>query len=130
MNGNLRREARQTDKGAAMTRKDYILLASAFTSAYNSNNARDAIAKIGIDEAVYWVTDALRADNPRFDREHFLAVVRGEKDLNSRPARPQKALYCKACSHTQPVSERQYADCDSVTCAKCGCCDWSPRIIR
>ena len=30
-------------------------------------------------------------DNPRFDREHFLAVVRGERDLNSRPARKQAA---------------------------------------
>lgn len=33
------------------------------------------------------IADALKRDNARFSRMHFLAVVRGEKDLNSRPAR-------------------------------------------
>ena len=38
-------------------------------------------------QAARLIADELAADNPRFDREHFLAVVRGERDLNSRPGR-------------------------------------------
>jgi hypothetical protein len=39
----------------------------------------------GYRDAVEDLASALHVDNPRFDRPHFLAVVRGEKDLNSRP---------------------------------------------
>ena len=74
-----------------MTRKDYILLAEALRdtmlidcpAAFNS-------ASSGRPSTPRWltrITDALEVDNPRFDREHFLAVVRGEKSLNSRPSR-------------------------------------------
>lgn len=33
------------------------------------------------------IAEALATDNPRFNREHFLAVVKGERALTSRPAR-------------------------------------------
>ncbi len=31
--------------------------------------------------------DEFECDNERFNREHFLAVVRGERPINSRPPR-------------------------------------------
>lgn len=71
-----------------MTRKDYILIANALRSEKPSENWN-------LNKMVQWELDvkaiatAFATDNPRFNREHFLAVVRGEKDLNSRPARRQ-----------------------------------------
>ena len=83
-----------------MTRKDYILLAEAlrvqrFRASDNSHafrcSSEPAIAYdsqvVGIDNATCEIADALKRDNPRFNREHFLAVVRGEKPLESRPPR-------------------------------------------
>lgn len=43
-------------------------------------------AKFGFETAAKYIADALGMDNPKFDRSHFLAVVRGEKPVNSRPA--------------------------------------------
>ena len=70
-----------------MTRKDYIAIAEALRAEQSTgiatedwNYARDCIAGR--------IAYQLSKDNPRFDREHFLAVVRGERDLNSRPTRP------------------------------------------
>ena len=73
-----------------MTRKDYILLAEALrdTMLIDCPTAEYvAGAKAAFNSASTRIADALAGDNPRFDREHFLAVVRGEKDLNSRPSR-------------------------------------------
>jgi len=71
-----------------MTRKDYILIAEALHKAYVVNSGINLSQKLnGIGEAAGFIADALEADNPAFNHEHFLAVVRGEKDLNSRPAR-------------------------------------------
>ena len=72
-----------------MTRKDYILLARALHERLDfERNVKTNKTPV---EAIYVtarrISDALRADNPRFDREHFLAVVRGEKALESRPPR-------------------------------------------
>ncbi|HET7150860.1 MAG TPA: hypothetical protein VFI60_05580 [Candidatus Acidoferrum sp.] len=79
-----------------MTRKDYILIAEAlrdtrsialagpgFAHTSNPNEAR------GIDNVAAVLACRLQDDNPNFSREHFLAVVRGEKELNSKPARRQ-----------------------------------------
>jgi len=41
----------------------------------------------GIGSAAESIARALAADNSRFNREHFLAVVRGEKAITSRPAK-------------------------------------------
>lgn len=46
------------------------------------HGARDAF-----DSAVTRVADALEKDNSRFNRAHFLAVVRGEKSITSGPSR-------------------------------------------
>jgi len=71
-----------------MTRKDYIAIAGALQHARNdaiANADRDA-SHFGYNfpEAKY-IADVLAADNSRFNRDHFLAVVRGEKALTSRP---------------------------------------------
>lgn len=68
-----------------MTRKDYILIAAALRRKPNGGFSTQEDS--GFRFAVSNIADALASDNPRFSREHFLAVVRGEKDLNSRPAR-------------------------------------------
>ena len=72
-----------------MTRKDYILLAEALRNAGNIHVSDDFQRgkKTGVAVAVEFVADALQRDNSRFNREHFLAGVRGEKDLHSRPSR-------------------------------------------
>lgn len=75
-----------------MTRKDYILIAEAlrvcrqdYRIAEPNDLSRAQLG--GIESASERIANVLASDNPRFDREHFLAVVRGEKGLNSRPAR-------------------------------------------
>lgn len=66
-----------------MTRKDYILLADALRSAQIDRN----VSFLSITEVAMSIADALQTDNPRFNREHFLRVVRFEKPLDSRPSR-------------------------------------------
>lgn len=73
-----------------MTRKDYIAIAEALRYARGHAMA-DAISPQasldGVMAAAEYIANAMQDDNPRFDRDHFLAVVRGAKDLNSRLAR-------------------------------------------
>lgn len=73
-----------------MTRKDYILIAEALRKSlvrevelHGPDSDSAAIVRLVASQIAY----ALSTDNPRFDFEHFLAVVRGEKSLTSRPGR-------------------------------------------
>lgn len=78
-----------------MTRKDYILLAGAMQTAvknavvsrtdYGHTEAQAEMKAHGVLLAAQVVADALANENPRFDKNHFMAVVRNEKPLNSRP---------------------------------------------
>jgi hypothetical protein len=71
-----------------MTRRDYILLAEALRIPYNSLSKPSYERELsGVSIAALAIADALQRDNLRFNREHFLAVVRGEKELHSRPTR-------------------------------------------
>lgn len=76
-----------------MTRKDYILIAEALRAIYleakkTSKDSDNQVARLsGVQEAATEVAEALQRDNPSFNLYHFLAVVRGEKDLNSKPSR-------------------------------------------
>jgi hypothetical protein len=79
-----------------MTRKDYIVIASALRDAYQKEEMNNKYAAQGepsrtnmqaLETASCSIAAALQVDNDRFDREHFLAVVRGEKALMSRPSR-------------------------------------------
>jgi hypothetical protein len=66
-----------------MTRKDYILIAEVLRIEYLNAHGkweRDAINATSVSMA-----DSLHRDNVRFNSEHFLAVIRGEKALMSRP---------------------------------------------
>jgi len=79
-----------------MTRKDYILIAEVLRIEYlncdDGYRAEEAIHRIAMEMA-----DMLHRDNPRFDREHFLAVVRGERELQSRSPKSQaEKLYLKS----------------------------------
>jgi hypothetical protein len=79
-----------------MTRKDYILIASALRDAYQKEEMNNKYLPKGehprtnlhaLETASCCIAAVLQVDNCRFNREHFLAVVKGEKDLNSRPRR-------------------------------------------
>lgn len=74
-----------------MTRKDYIKLAEALRYARGHALANPCNPVAAIDDvlngAAEYIANALANDNGRFDRTHFLAVVRGEKSLTSRPPR-------------------------------------------
>jgi len=72
-----------------MTRKDYIRLARALNSTYSSAcSSRQCPAALeGILRAACAIASELAADNPRFNAEHFMHVVRGVKALESRPSR-------------------------------------------
>jgi hypothetical protein len=76
-----------------MTRKDYIAIAEAMRYGLGSLQADTSVsitrceAVIAQEHFAAHLAEAMHADNPRFDREHFLAVVRGERNLKSRPPR-------------------------------------------
>ena len=77
-----------------MTRKDYILLAEALRDkrqgldvASVPNPERLSAMYESFWDTIDHICGALYQDNPRFNRDHFLAVVRGEKPLDSRPSR-------------------------------------------
>jgi hypothetical protein len=69
-----------------MTRKDYIIIAEALRVSYLSPLAT-VEGKKAIESTAAELADSLRRDNPRFNFSHFMAVVRGEKELMSRPSR-------------------------------------------
>jgi hypothetical protein len=79
-----------------MTRKNYIVIASALRDAYQKEEMNNNYTVQGepsrtnmqaLETASCAIAAALRIDNHRFDRDHFLAVVRGERSLTSRPSR-------------------------------------------
>lgn len=57
-----------------MTRKHYVRLAEELHVEYKY---LDSMPREGFMIAVNTVCDALKRENPRFDRDRFLAVVRG-----------------------------------------------------
>lgn len=71
------------------SRQHYIVIAEALRKA--CEYAISDSNKTACRAAAECVANSLANDNPRFNREHFLAVVRGERDLNSRPSRNGKA---------------------------------------
>lgn len=83
-----------------MTRKDYILLAEALRYGLSRLTLKlwamqaEGFTRVEAAEAQEHceaqIAEALASDNPRFDREHFLALVRHEKPLNSRPMKSKK----------------------------------------
>jgi len=77
-----------------MTRKDYIVIAEALRITVNRTRIDERTeggtyphATSGVMAASEEIADALARDNHRFNKQHFLAVVRGEKDLQSHPRR-------------------------------------------
>jgi hypothetical protein len=69
-----------------MTRKDYIIIAEALRVSYLSPLATPEGKKV-IESTAAEIADSLRRDNSRFNFSHFMSVVRGEKELLSRPSR-------------------------------------------
>lgn len=72
-----------------MTRKDYIRIARALNSTYTSACETKQCAHVleAILRSAYSIACELADDNSRFNAQHFMAVVRGVRELTSRPAR-------------------------------------------
>lgn len=58
-----------------MTRKDYVLIASALREVYHSHT--DTLIRSGVLSAADSIASALANDNPRFDRARFCLAVIG-----------------------------------------------------
>jgi hypothetical protein len=112
-----------------LTRKDYIILAEALRVQFHRSNLEIANSEgiwktnaqgiqAGVLNAAYEIADSLKQDNSSFNREHFLAVVRGEKDLHSRPSsKPTRkesrfCHYCHVCIDEYGPDENSCANCD------------------
>ena len=82
-------ERRVQDGGLTVTHKDRILIARALTNYREAiTDCREAPNGWHYDTLIEnLIANELSDDNPRFNRSHFLAVVRGEKALESRPPR-------------------------------------------
>jgi hypothetical protein len=63
-----------------MTRKDYVLLASAI-SAVRQYSYLSGVPQFeaGIDQITGAISEVLKQDNPRFDRERFITATMGGK---------------------------------------------------
>jgi hypothetical protein len=92
-----------------MTRKDYILLANVLRIA--RNNASPAtqgdLSLFVIDQLTEDLCSELKRDNPRFNREHFLAVVKGLKGLQSRPSRNSIRAALESVADTYVESQKE-----------------------
>lgn len=64
----------------AMSRKDYELLAGAFS---RSTKRLTPERRLGVVEAVAYVSEALGNDNPRFDADRFLNAAISEADYRA-----------------------------------------------
>lgn len=69
-----------------MTRRDYICIARALSQTAERFETVDDKRRVVL-LAARAIANECQLDNPRFNANHFLAVVRGEKNLHSRPAR-------------------------------------------
>lgn len=71
---------------ATFSKRHYVVIANVLRGEYAQSGEHEHERAM-----VYIVADALadelERDNPSFNREHFLAVVRGEREPDSRPPR-------------------------------------------
>ena len=79
-----------------MTRKDYILIEGVLQDEYrwapNPSKELGAIYRVA-----YMLGDALAKQDKNFDCAHFLAVVRGEKELTSKPQSKPSCCIADGC---------------------------------
>ena len=75
-----------------MTKNDYIRIARALRDEYAVQPAVKSFdwRRDSIESCAAAIAVELEDDNAHFNREHFLAVVRGERALESRPPRKGK----------------------------------------
>jgi len=91
-----------------VTRKDYEAIEYALYSRYNSYP--NPSVQLGVVYGVACdIAFELEKTNKAFDREHFLAIVRGERELNSKPNRKHELII--TCFH------------DAM--AECSCGKWT-----
>jgi len=54
-----------------MTKKDYTLIAEAFSAAREKCTAMGENDFSTLDEAIFFMAESLAAENPKFDRDRF-----------------------------------------------------------
>ena len=69
-----------------MTRKDYILIAEVLRVEFHNAKLHKGPMSSHVLSVAVSLADSLRRENSRFNTDHFLAVIRGEKALLSRPS--------------------------------------------
>jgi hypothetical protein len=77
-----------------MLRKDYIIIADALWRALVREcelHGPDSGSAGGVRLAASEIAYTLERSNPKFDKDHFLAVFRGENAMNSHPKRRAKS---------------------------------------
>jgi len=82
----------------AMSRKDYILIANVLKEARAAGEHAD-VAEL--------FAQALKQENPNFNEEHFLGVVNGTKELQSRPARPPRMAGVHVATNPEWIREAE-----------------------
>jgi hypothetical protein len=60
----------------SMTRKDYVAIAEAMTAARADVSTQKISPKLALEFAEDRIARALADDNPRFDRDRFIAACR------------------------------------------------------
>lgn len=76
---------------AKFSKRHYVVIADVLATEYRQ--AANPSKELGaIYRIAYTLADKFAADNPRFSTEHFLSVVRGEREVNSRPTRRSKEV--------------------------------------
>lgn len=106
MEYRLSRKSKSSNRkgGAIVTRKDYLLIASALRDV--SQTVGESTHELirawhnGVLQAAEAIATRLEMDNPRFDRAHFLAVVRGEKELTSKPQSKPSCCISDGCGRS------------------------------
>jgi hypothetical protein len=104
-----------------MTRKDYIRIARALRSTYQTACEAKEKPEVleGILRSVYSIASELAEDNSRFNGWHFMDVVRGVKSLESRPPRGDS----RQMEHGRPQFVAETVCYKHIHCKKDGCAD-------
>lgn len=77
-----------------MTRKDYIAIAEALRQQLEDYALEPLAHQRIVIDAACRLARIINLANPRLDRGYFMAIVRGERGIRSRPKRK---LHCVGC---------------------------------
>lgn len=116
---------------AKFSRQHYIALADAIRSARKDAESAPGVIPESWNVPMNFVTEriarVLAADNARFNKGHFLAVVRGEKSITSRPSRKP---VCGYCGQVEGTPEHRASNCAAKQRGEALVCPWCKEPIK